>query len=609
MSQTALGFLLLCVVVLGNLKNIKAADWPPISKEELALADDPDNPGAAAIILYREVTTHDIKGEQTEYRRIKVLNDEGKKYADIEIPSLDSSFKIEDIQARTTRPDGTAIDFRGQIFDRTALKARKIKIQVKAFTLPEIQKGSIIEYSYTTRFREKAPEVLRNWKNYIFPDTVIVPSASWVVQEELSTVRARFVVHQFQQMSLIWTLKWIPGSIKPDKQEDGSLAFEVRNIAGFRTEELMPPEYWLRSRIDCYYVLGPPVSSLFWPSESTGMATIMEKYLGDPKKLKPYLVGIISPGDSPETQLRKLYARVQKIRYLNLERSRTEQEEKRENIEENKKVEDVLKHDYAYGNEINLAFVALARAAGFESAPIMVTARSTNFFEPRLPLSSQLNSMLVWARAGGKDYFLDPATKFCPFDLLPWEESASEGIVVTNKTYHFLQNTRIKPDKLLSTPRPTSDEAVIERVAALELSPDGSVSGSVAISFVGQEALSRRRSARNMDEATRKKALEEEIKEWLPPAATVELKHPVNWEESDQPLRATFEPETHGVCNNNRTKASFFVQDYLKRVCDHLKRALGRMISTSHIRTNRRMKLPGHFRPVTSWGICRKRES
>jgi hypothetical protein len=231
---------------------------------------------------------------------------------------------------------------------------------------------------------------------------------------------------------------------------------------------------------------------------------------------------------------------VQKIRYLNLERSRTEQEEKRQNIEENKKVEDVFKHGYAYGNEINLAFVALARAAGFESAPIMVTSRSTNFFEPRLPLFSQLDSMLVWARAGGKDYFLDPATKFCPFDLLPWEESASEGIVVTNKTYHFEQNARIKPDKLLSTPRPTSDAAVIERVAALELSPDGSVSGSVAIIFVGQEALARRSSAHNMDEATRKKSLEEEIKEWLPPAATVELKDPVNWEESDQPLRAAF---------------------------------------------------------------------
>jgi hypothetical protein len=35
-----------------------------------------------------------------------------------------------------------------------------------------------------------------------------------------------------------------------------------------------------------------------------------------------------------------------------------------------KNVEDVLKHDYAYANEVNLVLVALARAAGFDSAPI-----------------------------------------------------------------------------------------------------------------------------------------------------------------------------------------------------------------------------------------------
>jgi len=37
-----------------------AALWPPVSQEELAMTDDPANPGAAAIILWREVTTDDV---------------------------------------------------------------------------------------------------------------------------------------------------------------------------------------------------------------------------------------------------------------------------------------------------------------------------------------------------------------------------------------------------------------------------------------------------------------------------------------------------------------------------------------------------------------------
>ena len=540
MKRTALGLLLVSVTIPASLDAIWAADWPPISQEELAMADDPHNPGAAAIILRREVTTDDVKSVQVEYRRIKILNDEGKKYADIEIAYLDKSTKIEDVQARTTRPDGTSVEFRGQTFDRTVLKARKTRVQVKAFTLPDVQKGSIIEYSYTTRSREEAPEVLRNWRGYIFSDTVVVPSAEWVVQEELSTVRARFVVLPFKQISFFWSLKWIPEKIHPISQKDGSLVFEVQNIAGFRAEELGPPEYLVRSRILCYYVLGPPVSQSFWTFESSSTAKALEEFMGDPRKLKPFLEGIIRSEDPPEKQLRQLYSRVQRIRYLHMEQTRTQQEERRESIKENKNVKDILVRDYAYGNEINLAFIALARAAGFESALVRITSRDTTFFDPQLPLSNQLNSAVVWVRAGRKDYFLDPATKFCPFDLLPWEETSAQGIILHSTTPSYPLKSETQFAGVISTPNPVSSAAVIERTAALELSPDGGVSGSLAVRFVGQEALSRRLEAIDSDETSRKKALEEEIKNWLLPAATVELKSPANWEESDQPLRATF---------------------------------------------------------------------
>src|SRR5882724_11369552 len=127
------------VALLGTLAlgiPAPAADWPPISKDELAMADDPANHGAAAILLYREVHSDDTKSIQSEYRRIKILTDAGKKYADIEIPYVEKAFQIQDIQARTIRPDGSAVAFQGQIFDRTVAKARKINIQVKAFTLP-----------------------------------------------------------------------------------------------------------------------------------------------------------------------------------------------------------------------------------------------------------------------------------------------------------------------------------------------------------------------------------------------------------------------------------------------------------------------------------------
>lgn len=534
---------LVCVGLAGALIPTHAAEWPPISKEELAMTDDPANPGAAAILLYREVLSDDIKGFETEFRRIKILNDEGKKYADIEIPYVDKLMQVEGIQARTLRPDGTPVEFKGQVFDRTVIKARRTKIQVKAFTLPEVQKGSIIEYSYTSRSREKSSDVLKNPGDYRFVNTIAVPSTTWLVQEDLFTRRARFTLHSFPKAKLLWQLGHIPENIHLQKQADGTVMLELENFPSFQTEEFMPPDRWEKSRITFFYVLGPNLSGYYWQEWGTSYSSILVHVLGDSKKLKPMVASIVSPDDSPETQLRKLYGRAQQIRQVNSGLSRTDQELKRENLKENKNVEDVLKRNYGYGDDINYAFVALVRAAGFESALVMVKNRETGFFIPELPDARQLDASVVWVRAGGKDYFLDPATPYCPFDILPWYETATLGTLVTDGPKPAQSALKNFSD-IIATPNPTSSQATVERKAVLRLDAQGGVEGSVEVTFTGQEALVRRNSARNMDEEGRKKALEDELKNSMPPGTEIKLQGSADWEHADQPMRVTLTVKT-----------------------------------------------------------------
>ena len=531
----------LCAAALVMLARSWAADWPAISKDELAMADDPANPGASAILLYREVTTDDVKGFETQYRRIKILNDDGKKYADIEIPYVEGAAQIEGIEARTVRPDGTTVTFQGQILDRTAVRARKTKIQVKALTLPDVQKGSIIEYSYTARFRRKVPDVLKNPSKYLIDTPVVIPLETWLVQEDLFTRQARFTVRPFPGPNMSWYHKNVAANKRPLKQPDGSFVLDLENVPAFQSEELMPPESALRGRVNLFYVLGPQVSSAYWEDVGTKQAYALTPFLSDPKTLKQTLAGVISAGDLPEVQLRRIYSRVQQIRHLSYEPSKTEQEVKRENLKENRNVEDILKRNYAYANEINLVFVALVRAAGFESAPMLVRSRDSGFFEPDLLDTSQLNAMVVWVRAGGKHYFLDPATRYCPFDFLPWVEAGTTGIVITKAVLpESLSYVTGYFSGLVNTPNPTSAMAVIERKAALQLDGDGSAEGTVAVNYIGHEALERRIATANSDDTTRKKLLEEEMKEWMPGVTAVKLDGPVNWDQPEQPLRASF---------------------------------------------------------------------
>jgi len=61
----------------------RAADWPAVNPQELALKDDPANPGAAAMILYRQSDTDNVGDYRNEYFRVKIFSEAGKKYGDI----------------------------------------------------------------------------------------------------------------------------------------------------------------------------------------------------------------------------------------------------------------------------------------------------------------------------------------------------------------------------------------------------------------------------------------------------------------------------------------------------------------------------------------------
>src|SRR5262249_38753662 len=88
-----------------------AEDWLPLSQEDLKMTSEPKAPGAPAVYLYRQVDRSDSAYHETVYERLKILTDEGRKYADIEIPYEKGTEYVTGITARTILPDGTVIPF------------------------------------------------------------------------------------------------------------------------------------------------------------------------------------------------------------------------------------------------------------------------------------------------------------------------------------------------------------------------------------------------------------------------------------------------------------------------------------------------------------------
>jgi hypothetical protein len=113
--------------------------FQPVNPDELKISNEPEAPGATAVILYRQVDRDDSghTAHENDYIRIKILKEEGRKYADVEIPFFkESGNNIVNIHARTIRPDGSLAEFQGKAFDKSIVKAKGLSIWPRPSPFP-----------------------------------------------------------------------------------------------------------------------------------------------------------------------------------------------------------------------------------------------------------------------------------------------------------------------------------------------------------------------------------------------------------------------------------------------------------------------------------------
>lgn len=512
---------LLLFVLTTCSTSLWSVSFQPVSPEELKLTSEPKAPGAPAIILYREVHRDDRGNTAHEdvYFRIKILTEEGRKYGDIEIPFFKGSGNITSIHARTIRPDGTIAEFNGKAFDKAIIKSRTLKYMAKTFTMPDVQVGSILEYFYTEDLKE----------HYVF-------DSHWILSHELFTRKGKFTLHPYvgtySQFYLRWTWHNLPADTpQPSQGPDGVVALEVASIPAFQTEEYMPPENELKSRVDFIYSQDPFENNVekYWKKWGRKHNDWLEGFVNKRKAMEQAVASIVAPSDSPEVKLQKIYARVQQIRNTSYERSKTEQEEKRSNEKDPDNAEELWKKQYGNGQNITWLFLALARAAGFEASGVWVADRQNYFFFPNTMDGNRLDANVVVVKLDGKDVFFDPGAQFIPFGMLPWVETGTQGLKLDKDGGTWIQ-----------TPVPESRESSIVRKAELKLNSDtGELEGTLAVSYSGLEASRRRVEHRFGDDAEHKKFLEDEVKEFVPVGCEVDLTKQPDWK-SSAPLVAEY---------------------------------------------------------------------
>ena len=507
----------LCAIVAAH-----ADDWLPITAEDLQLTDEPAAPKAPAIYLYRQVDRSDRSHWEQVYVRVKVLTDEGRSQGNVAIRFDKEREIVHDIEARTIRPDGSVIKFDGTVYEKPLLEGRGMHVMTKTFSLPEVQPGCIIEYRYERLFN----------MNLVF-------GSEWIVSADLYTKLAKFSLDPYLGYTLRTTTPAgvPPATVGPSFQH-GIFTMVTRDVPAFITEEFMPPEDELKMRVDFVYMRDSTIdkdAATFWARWGKQANALVKRFMDQSRAMQGAVAQIVSPSDSPEQKLRKLYARVLQIRNLSFERIKSTQEAERESAKENEDVADVWKHGYGNAHQITELFVALARAAGFDADIVALSTRNRFQFNEELRNPSQLNAVVALVRLGGQDVFLAPGTPYAPFGMLPWSETVVMGLRLNESGGVWVR-----------TPLPPASASRLERTASLRLMPDASVEGTMTFTFTGLNALAHRLEERNEDDTERRRRLENEAKADLADGGEVTLTNTPDWSDGDAPLVANFDIKMPG---------------------------------------------------------------
>jgi len=540
---------LLCVLNLSVLLTIMlpaiplhAADvFVKPTKEELAMTSLPGYPGAAAVVLFKEEITRDDMHVVQHYDRIKILTEEGKNYANVELPFLSSMDHDEymgddktlgDILGRTIHADGTIVAFAGKPYLKVVEKTKGFKVQEKVFTLPDVEIGSIIEYRYSTRYNDNSFEA---------PD--------WFIQDELYVKAAHFAWYPTTKELVdgntgdaINAISWFPilpagATIQqhdiPGTSVSGVPAhvyeLNVKDVPPEQKEEYMPPIASFSYRVLFNFTAYHSAAD-YWKGEGKRWTKSVDKFAGPNSDLKTATQTIIAGAGTPDEKLHKIYSAVMALENTDYTRAHGREEDKAAGLGKVDNAADVLAHKRGSSDEITMLFVGMARAAGMKAYLMRVPDRSERLFTPSWLNTSQFDNLVAIVNVNGKEQFFDPGARYCQYGHLAWESTYVQGLRQTDGGTDFGQ-----------TPGEAYTFNNTQRTANLTMAEDGSVKGSIKLTFSGSAALHWRERALRGDEESLRNGLRTHMESMLPKTLEVKVTEIKNLEEYEQPLLVNYE--------------------------------------------------------------------
>ncbi|WP_245817838.1 DUF3857 domain-containing protein [Granulicella rosea] len=480
----------------------------------------PQAPGAPAVYLFYEQMSDGDNFMTSVYVRLKVLTEKGKDYGNVELPYYwaDSYMSVDSISGRTIHADGTIVPLKEKAYAKMVEKNVDGKVMEKIFSMPSVEVGSILEYRFKVHF------------GY---------TPAWRIQSQLYILKAHYNwrPHSGSTNAIEWVSRLPNGAELNHGEVPGAgltasrkfFDLTVADIPPAPNEEYMPPLDSFTYRVLFYYHSATSKEE-FWRTQGRVWSKDLDQYIGPHDGVKAATRQLVSPSDTEEAKLRKIYASVMGMENTDFTREHTTAEDRAAGLKKIKTTDDVLARKSGDRNELARLFVAMARAAGLKAYVMRVVNRDHNLFSASYVDFRQLDDDIAIVDIDGKERYFDPGQRLCDFGHLAWKHTRAGGIRQTEKDTQLAQ-----------TPGESYKSSNVKRIGDLQMDEHGEVTGKLDLSFTGDPALHWRQVALRGDDTSLNKALRESLEAMIPQGLEVRVTGVDGIAEYDNPLAVHYE--------------------------------------------------------------------
>ncbi|GEM_PF-4476998 len=408
-----------------------------------------------AIFLLKDIHAEVMDDFRTRTRirvKLKILNEAGKKWAEIFIPVVTGVESLKINFAHTILPGGEIVPAKRGDFTVTMENyPNYIASQVYFIAMPAVEVGAIIEYDaeLTTAF---APA------QGIFSDV-------FGLDNIIPVCRFRYELVTPLEMPLKYKSTGY-GSEPIIKQDPilkkKSYVWEARNIRPLVMELSMPP----------YRELGR--WSVLSTADNWGKIAdwwrelIVAKQTPD-DKIKKLALDLTQGKITDYDKLRSIFEYIQQnIRYVGFTFGRTAYEPS--------PAAQTLENRYGDCKDKVVLLLALLKQAGVEAYSALVRTRPEGRLQTDISSEKEFDHVIVAAVIDGKYLFVDPTAESFDMDTLIYTDEDVNALIIKEDKWEFVK-----------TPLSTAAQNKVETKVNLEVHPDLKMTGEMNVQWKGQE--------------------------------------------------------------------------------------------------------------------------